>query len=271
MRALPPARRYALAGAGGRVWAALSPGQWRAAKENYAAVLGGRPDDPAVRRVAARAFANYGRMLVDFASIATMTPEEIQAAIDVDGLEHIETALAAGRGCVLAIPHMGSWDFVGGAAASLGYPLLAVADPLPGSLDEAVVESRARTGIEIVRSGRQAVRRIQEALAANRLVALPSDLPRGAGVEVSFFGRRAMVPPGPSAFALRRGAPVITAFIRRQGSQHRVHLDPPVWAEEFGPGAGAATRLAQHIIHRFETFIRPYPDQWYAFRRMWLD
>src|SRR5579871_4254774 len=102
VRALPPGPRYGIAGAGGALWYRLSPAQRRAALANYAAVIERPPDDLAVARVARAAFANYGRMLADFVLIGSLGRGELAAAMSIDGREHVDAALAGGRGCIMA-------------------------------------------------------------------------------------------------------------------------------------------------------------------------
>jgi lauroyl/myristoyl acyltransferase len=265
LRAVPPGLRHAAAVPGGAAWFWLSAGQRRAALENYAAALGRDAPDREVSRVARRAFQNYGRMLTDFLLMGSLTPEELMRRVTIDGLEHVDEALAKGRGAIMAVPHMGSWDMAGSYAGALGYPVAAVAERFPGSLNDAVVRTRQRFGLNVITLGRSAVRGITQALQANSVVALLCDLEQGPGVTVRFFGRRAIVPGGPAAIALKTGAALMPAcqYATAPG-RHHVHLDPPLsWS------AGETKEgLMQRVVSRFEDFIRERPDQWYAFRPM---
>jgi len=265
LRAVPPGLRYAAAAPGGSAWFWLSAGQRRAALDNYAAALGVEPDDPRVARVARRAFQNYGRMLMDFLLLGSLSPEELGMRMSYDGREHLDAALARGRGAIMAIPHMGSWDMAGSFAATLGYKVWAVAERFPGSLDDAVVSTREKFGLKVVTVGRSAVRTLNEALRENGIIALVCDLEQGPGVPVRFFGRRAIVPGGPAALALKHGAAVITAapYATSHGHYH-VHLDAPMQVSADDTKEG----LMQRVVERFDGFIRERPDQWYAFRRM---
>ena len=265
LHAFPPRLRHAVAVPGGAAWFWLSAAQRRAALDNYAAALGREPDDPEVTRVARRAFQNYGRMLMDFVLLGSLTRDEVLACMTVGGREHLDAALAKGRGVILALPHMGSWDMSGAYAAALGYPILAVADRFPGSLNDAVVSARRRIGVKVVSLGRSAVRAITEELQVNGVVALACDLEQGPGVEVQFFGRRAIVPGGPAAFALKTGAVLlpICQYATGRGRQHG-HVDPPVTPRD----GETKESLMQRVIHRFEKFIEEHPDQWFAFRPM---
>ncbi len=265
LRAFPAGLRHAAAAPGGTAWFWLSRAQRNAALDNYAAALGRERSDPEVARVARSAFQNYGRMLMDFLLLGSLTPQELMARMSVDGLEHLDAGLARGKGVIMATPHMGSWDMAGSYAGALGYRISAVAERFPGSLNEAVVATRQRFGLNVIMLGRSAVRGITEALQANGGVALLCDLEQGPGLTVSFFGRRATVPGGPAAFALKTGASLVPAcqYASAPGRYH-VHLDPPLAVRE----GDTKESLMQAVINRFEDFIKERPDQWYAFRPM---
>ena len=265
VRVVPSWLRDAAATPGGTAWFWLSAGQRRAALDNYAAVLGRDRDDPEVARVARRAFQNYGRMLIDFLLLAGLSREDVLARMTADGREHLDHALTVGRGAILALPHMGSWDMSAAYAGALGYPVVAVTGRFPGSLNDAVLGARRRFGVKIVPVGRSAVRAITEALQSNGVVALVCDLEQGPGVTVSFFGRKAVVPSGPAAFALKTGAALIPIYqyVVAPG-RYQGHVDPAL-----APRDGETKEsLMQRVVDRFQEFIKGHPDQWFAFRPM---
>ncbi|MEA2655352.1 MAG: phosphatidylinositol dimannoside acyltransferase [Chloroflexota bacterium] len=268
MRAFPPAFRHAVATPGGTAWYWLNAKQRRAALGNYAAALGLGPSEPEVARVARRAFQNYGRMVLDFLLMSSLTKEELIKRTDIDGLEHVDAALARGRGVIMALPHMGSWDNTGSYGGALGYPIMAVTGRFPGSLNDAVVKTRERYGLQVLLVGRPAVREIIQALEANRMVGLVCDQEEGPGVEVSFFGRRAIVPGGPAALAIKTGAALLPGYqYMPSAGRHHIHIEPALtW-----PDGETKENLMQRVVNRFETFIRERPDQWYAFRPMFRD
>src|SRR6202171_2885037 len=168
-------------------------------------------------------------MLIDFLLLGSVSPEELVRRMTIDGREHLELALAGGRGAIMAVPHMGSRDMAGAYAGARGYPISAVAERFPGSLNEAVVRTRRRFGLNVIMLGRSAVRAITEALHANHIVALLCDLEQGPGVDVRFFGRRSVVPGGPAAIALKTGAALMPACqYSTSPGHHHVHLDAPL-------------------------------------------
>jgi KDO2-lipid IV(A) lauroyltransferase len=204
-------------------------------------------------------------MLTDFLLLGSLTPDELMQRVSIDGLDLLDAALARGRGAIMAVPHMGSWDMAGSYAGALGYPIAAVAERFPGSLNDAVVRTRQRFGLNVIALGRSAVRGITQALEANAVVALLCDLEQGPGVSVRFFGRQAVVPGGPAAFALKTGAALMPACqYATSPGRHHIHLDAPLtWAD-----GETKEGLMQRVVSRFEHFISERPDQWYAFRPM---
>jgi KDO2-lipid IV(A) lauroyltransferase len=271
VRAVPPAVRYPVAAFGGTVWWATDRGRRHNAWANYGAALGLPEDDPRVREVARRAFANYGRMLADFLLMGRLSIEEVRSMVTITGREHVEAAATSGRGAILALPHMGSWDFAGSMGGIWGYRLAAVAETFPGSLNDAVVETRSLHGLEIIPLNRSAVRAINGVLDQSGMVALLCDLPHGPGVEVRLLGRRATVPSGPAAIACRRGAPIVPVYSRRlESGGYHIHVDPPIEPPDAQRRRGkeAVAEVMQQVMDRFDVFIRAHPDQWYAFRRI---
>jgi lauroyl/myristoyl acyltransferase len=197
--------------------------------------------------------------------MGSLTPADLVERVTLAGRDRLDAALALGRGAIMAVPHMGSWDMAGSYAGALGYPISAVAERFPGSLNDAVVQTRARFGVGVIMLGRAAVRRLTEALRANHIVALLCDLEQGPGVEVRFFGRRAIVPGGPAALAIKTGAPLMAAcqYATAPG-RYSIQLDAPL---SIGEGE-TKEHVMQRVVDRFEEFIRERPDQWYAFRPM---
>jgi lauroyl/myristoyl acyltransferase len=251
------------------LWYRFNPGRWAATLENYAAVLEREPRDPEVARVARAALRNYGQVLADFIVIGGLSPDQVRERVTVEGLEHVDEALASGRGCIMAVPHMGSWDMAASFAGVLGYRIAAVANRMPGSLDDAVVGTRQALGLKVIPLARSAVRAVLAELQQNAVVALLCDLAHGPGVPVRMFGRQVTVPGGPASIACRAGAPLLPACVLRKGpGTYHVVVDPPMPTEGRCTGKDSHRELMQEVVGHFERFIRAHPDHWFAFQQL---
>ena len=105
------------------------PTKRRWSNRNFGHVLGLPPDDPRVRRLALRAYHEYGRYLVELMRLPTRTVDEMSAMvpyIDVDELHRI--AASARGGVIYTVGHVGSNDAVMAAIARHGMPISVVAD-----------------------------------------------------------------------------------------------------------------------------------------------
>lgn len=231
----------------------------------------------ALRRAVAESFQSYARYYVEMLRIASRSQDAIERGFTVEGFRHIEESHAAGRGTILALPHLGGWEWAGRWLAGRGFAVCAVAEALDNEpLFEWFTELRASIGIEVIPLDDSAATRVGSALRDNRVVCLlcDRDLPRDGrrtGVEVEFFGERTTVPSGPALFALRTGArllPVGTYFTRRADGHHAV-IRPPVDASRRGSLRDDVARTTQSLTRELEVLIRRAPSQWHLFQPNW--
>ena len=267
----PLGLRYRLAALVGVANYSLRPSLRHQALENYAAILDLPPTHPDVRRVTRAAFVGYTKLLADFLVLPAMTPTQVLSRVAVEGFDNVAAALQPGKGAVVVTPHYGNWDFAAAAAAARGLKVTAVTEHFgTGSLNERVVESRARHNIKVVPVGVAAGKASLAALRRNELVALVCDLPGpGRNLAVRLCGQPAMVPAGPALLALRTGAMVLPITCQRLADDsYRLVIEAPMAP----PAGGVESNLesfAQAIVDRFEPTLRANPEQWYLFSPMW--
>lgn len=259
---------------GGEVYFWVNPRHSGKAVENFAIVLADHTSSRRVRAVARRALRNYGKLLFDFFRQSSLTADVVLRDVRADGFEYLDEALAAGRGVLLALGHFGNWDLAGILAASRGYPIVALVDSFsPPAVDALVRSTRAKSGLQLVAVERPgALREVQTALRANRVVALVADRPQPiGGVPIELFGRQAWFPAGTARFALRNNVPVLTGYLLRRPGDTTSYgqIEPPLTVAVTGQTERDVVALTQAIAHRLERRIREYPDQWFMFRRMW--
>jgi KDO2-lipid IV(A) lauroyltransferase len=226
------------------------------------------------RRAARRVFGWYGRYWADVFWMRPRRREQVLAVSRIDGLEHIMAGLEAGRGVILALPHLGNWEAGGLRAAAAGARVLAAAEELGNErIVQWFVEMRRVMDIDIVvaRRGARVTRELLARLEAGGVVALVCDRDlSGRGVKVDFFGETTTLPAGPLALADRTGAvllPAGTYFNRGKGYRFIVH--PPL---ELPPGPDADARVlagTQRLATVLEEIIRVAPEQWHLILPNW--
>lgn len=220
-----------------------------------------------------RAFRAYGRYWVEGARLATTAPEVIEARMTVGrGWDTFVAAMHSGRGVVLALPHVGSWEWGGAWLALQGYPMTTVAEPLqPPELYQWFVRQRQRLGLTIVPLDAGAGTVLLQTLRSGGLVGLLCDRDvAGGGVEVEFFGERTKLPAGPATLALRTGAVLMAAAVYSgPGSGHTGEILTPIDTARTTTLRADVTRVTQLLAHDLETLIGQAPDQWHLFQPNW--
>lgn len=269
-RALPdPVVRPVAAGVG--ALAALILRQRRQmVRRHLRRVLGPGIGPADLRRAVRRSFASYARYWLDTFRLSSRPPAEL--GVDVEGVEYLDAAVAAGRGVVVATAHLGAWDAGGRWLAGRGLAPVTVAEALrPVELFDWFVSLRAALGMEVVPAGPHAMDALRAALADGRVVALicDRDLTR-RGVDVEFFGERTTLPAGPALLALEDLAPLVpAAFYHGPGDRYLAVFRPPLRVACTGDRRGDVARVTQALALELETLIRRCPEQWHLMQPNW--
>ena len=102
------------------------------------------------------------------------------------------------RGVILALPHLGGWEWAGRWLAMQGNRVTAIVEQIdPPELFDWFAELRNDLGMTVVALGPDAGRQVLRALGNNEIVCLLCDRDiTGGGVEVEFFGETHDAPGG---------------------------------------------------------------------------
>jgi KDO2-lipid IV(A) lauroyltransferase len=251
---------------------------WRDRRDQVARhlqrVTGGALRGAALERATTAVFVNYARYWHEMFRLGPGSGEELQRTFELRGRDHLDAAIATGRGVILALPHLGNWDVAGAwLAGRPGTPgVTVVAEPVePPDLFAWFVSTREALGMEVVPLGPDAGRGVLRALGRGHVVCLVCDRDLGGdGVAVDFFGERTTMPAGPATLALRSGAPLLpsAAFWRDDGG-HGTDIGRPLVVERAGRLRDDVTRVTQDLALRFEALIRAAPEQWLMMQPIW--
>jgi lauroyl/myristoyl acyltransferase len=170
--------------------------------------------------------------------------------VEIRGREHLDAALAGGKGALLCSAHFGSVSCAFSLLHASGYPLTAIGRwpwkyrPRTSSAEarfwelvfaRRLMRHRQRPNIEPFPGRVQVAAQAAVALRANEVVTVSSDAPaldasRGGVVDMPFLGQRAQLAPGVVSLARLTGAPVLMMFIHRSADYRHQVLDisPPV-------------------------------------------
>jgi KDO2-lipid IV(A) lauroyltransferase len=242
---------------------------------NLRRVVGPQVGEEQLRALSREGLRSYLRYWCDTFRLADWPPDRILGRVEVVGGEHYRTALAAGRGLVLALPHMGNWDHAGAWSAAQGNGITSVAERLrPERLFERFVAYRARLGIEIVPLSAdvgETMNALVRATRENRVVCLLADRDlTGGGIPVTFFGETARMPAGPALVALRTRAPLHATTVSYTPTGIRLRFHDPVEPPASGTTRERVAAMTQQIAAAFEEAVAAAPQDWHMLQPVWV-
>ena len=226
-----------------------------------------------LRKISRMVFRNFAKYLVDFFRFEKLNRQYIDKNIKLENLHYFDQALAKGKGVVVLTAHLGNWELGGVVLAQLGYPFWAVALPHKNKkVNDFFDAQRNRKGVKVIAMGK-AVRSCITEIRNNHMVALVGDRDFSEkGIIVDFFGKPTHFPEGPAALSLITGASIVPGFmLRNPDDSFTLRIEKPI---EFISTDDKAKNLADLIdIYKgiIQDYIRKYPEQWYVFRRFWVE
>ena len=194
--------------------------------------------------------------------------------IRIEGKEHLDAALAKGKGVVLVTAHLGNFPLMSLKLLDAGNQVSFVARPMRDEKAGDYIQTlRANSGVKTIFSypRRECVTGIIKTLRDNEIVILQMDQNFGTGgVWVNFFGKLAATPVGPIVFATRTNAAIVPAYIYRESKgKHCIKIFPEheLIKKEDKDEATLVNAIA--LTKVIEQWVRDVPTQWGWIHRRW--
>jgi lauroyl/myristoyl acyltransferase len=198
--------------------------------------------------------------------------------VEIRGREHLDAALAAGKGAILCTGHFGSCSSAFSLLHANGYPVTAIgrthgkyATDISSSerrlwdfvMARRLQRHRQRPNIEPLPGRIQVAVQAAIVLRANEIVTISSDAPplgadQARAAEMPFLGRKARLLPGVVGLAHLTGAPVIMMFVYRSADyRHQVLvISPPVSME------GETVTAFGRCVDAIDAAVQKSPAHW---------
>ncbi len=237
---------------------------------------GGSPevDGKELRMLSRAALRSYARYWLEVFRLPMIPSERIVSGMHFrgPGEEAVFAHLKAGRGVLIALPHMGNFEQAGAWIIAEGAgTLTTVAERLkPESVYESFVRFRQTLGFEVLplTGGISPFGTLAARLRAGHLVCLVSDRDlKESGVEVEFFGEKARM-AATAALALHTGAALMptATWFEEDGWGACIYDEIPV--PDTGTRAEKVAAMSQQLADVFTQAIAEHPQDWHMLARL---
>jgi phosphatidylinositol dimannoside acyltransferase len=236
----------------------------------------GRPDvdGQELRALSRAALRSYARYWLEVFRLPEIPIERILSGMHIgaEGEAELFANLKAGRGVVLALPHMGNFEQAGAWVVARGAgTFTTVAERLrPESVYEAFLRFRESLGMEVLPlTGSQSPFGVlAQRLRAGGLVCLVSDRDlKESGVEVEMFSEPARI-AATAALAVHTGAALMPTATWFDGEDWGARIYPEVPVPASGTRAEKVAAMSQQVARVFETAIAEHPEDWHMLQRV---
>jgi heptosyltransferase II len=258
---------------GGRlVWALAVPHR-RMARRNLRLAFADRHDEAWIRRLAKRQFESLGRNFLVSLKLVSQPPGGAESLISYEGREHMEEAVAAGKGVIAAISHLGPWELYAqllslgsGVAPATMYRALD-----NRFINRHVIAQRGRIGVALFDKSTGVYGPLKHLRAGGGLGILIDQHAGDLGIWGTFFGRLASTTNLPALLSLRTGAPIISTALLPDGpGRWKVVYQPPHYpAAKPADLADEAARVTEALNRDLEAAIRQAPEEWFWLHDRW--
>ncbi len=271
-RYMPAMFGYWLASLAGGLVFYFVPSVRRSVMDNMRHVL---PDSTVRQRraLARKVIRNQLKNYYDVVRLPHMKPQDVRNMItSIEGLEHLEAAVNAGKGVLVTGGHIGNFSVVAQLAVVLGYKAAIVAEDIkPEKLYQYINELRGHFGVEMIRVGSAQVRTIFKYLRSGGMLMVAGDRDvSDNGMPVRLFDATADLPTGPVVLSLRMKVPLLPCFTRRLPNNKSILvISPPMeWELTGDPDLDVQVNMRK-VADMLEDHIRKAPDQWVVLQRIW--
>ncbi len=221
------------------------------------------PELPAAQRraLARESLVQTACTMLEIPAVWQWPYAKVRARMQVQGLEHFQTAQAEGKGVIVLAPHHGNWEVLGLYLAELGEVTSLYQPPKQAEVEAIVRSAREKTGAKLVPTNRAGVAALLKALKAGGISGiLPDQVPldEASGVYAPFFGHPALTMKLIHSLLKSTGARAVTGFARRT---------PAGWTITFLPAdpaiySGEVEQATAALNHSVEQAVRLCPEQY---------
>ncbi len=188
---------------------------------------------------------------------------------EFEGLEHAEKAFGQGKGAILVISHLGSWEYLSFLPFITGQKWSVVVKNVRNPyLDQLVNEKRRKMALNPI-SKKSSIRTVLKELKQNHGVGIVIDQWAGPeGLWTQFFGEGTSTTSIPSRLAKQMGSVMIPAYcLRKSAGSYLIQLEESL---ELDPNQEDWEKSATDKLNkRLEAKILEYPEQWAWVHRRW--
>ena len=270
IRFLPLRLTYLLGIAGGYILYLISKDKQRVMADEFNRIMMVKKKTR-INKMVRDSFINYCLSEIEVLLYPAMNRKFIEKIVKIEGKEHLDNALAKGKGVLLFQAHFGAFQMTMPAIGYRGYrmnQISAAASLWKKGSDSAAqkkmldIKARYENTLPVRHiSVTSTLKPLFKALRMNEIVGITVDGGGGKNVVmIKFLGRDAYFQIGAVDIAIKTGAEIIPAFILTEnGLRHRLIIHEPLKRNSVLSKDENRKSILQEFVTLLEWYIYQYP------------
>ncbi|KJJ85687.1 lipid A biosynthesis acyltransferase [Candidatus Omnitrophus magneticus] len=276
VKILPLKACYILADILGSIYFFCAKNDKVALKENLKIILGNAAKKQDIEKYSKNVFIHFAKYLADFLKFSKINKQYLNKYVEIINSSYLDECLAKQKGIIVVTAHFGNWELGGAVIAALGHDISAIIwEHKNKKINQLFTTRRANNNIKQIPLNQ--IRQCFHVLKNNGILGIVGDKDYTGDLgETTLFGEKIFMPKGAAVLSLKTGAPIVACFVAREkNNKLKIFFEKPIWPDEITIPSGrseknnAVKKIMNSCMSMFEKYIKLYPDQWYAFEKIW--
>lgn len=221
-------------------------------------------------RLARKSYKNFILSLFEF---LLSKREAIAGKVRTKGEHHLKDALKKGQGVYILCCHLGNWEAMGSYINKNIAPAHVLVKKVgSGAVNRFVEENRIYNDFKWVKRRKKGdgFNAIKDILDRGEIVGFVMDQARPGEPRLPFFGKPAKTNTSFAAIWSKRPAPIIPAFIHREGiGDHVFEVLPEIDLPIHNTSKSEILKSSIQFNKQLESMVRRYPEHYFWHHDRW--
>lgn len=242
----------------------------RTALNNLTIAFGNSKSDSEKIKIALESFRNLITSFMEFFRLPKFINISAKHILS-KGDEHLDNAFARGKGLILAMSHLGPWEYLGVFGYLKKYPSAIMGRALRNPYIYRRITALRKTAKLDHIDKDAGLKAVFSKLRQNHGVAIAIDQWAGnEGIWIDFFGAPTSTTSFPARIAKKTGCAIVPAYcIRVASGKYEIHVEPGITFKENENNWVENTTKKLNLL--LEQKIRAYPGQWSWAHKRWKN
>ncbi len=243
--------------------------------KNHLEVAFGKSQSPEeIKSLINKVYLHLCLTMIEILQLPHANLPKLSQRVEIEGFDHIESALKQKKGVFILTGHIGSWELAGIAISNYGIKISAIGKEMKSQFGNMIIKLiRDDNGITTIPK-KHSMKNILKSLKNNEaiVVMLDQNMTGKDGIFVDFFGHKANTMTALAVLADRTGTPIIPGYTFREKNcyHHKCVIEAQIKLENNSENSNQnIIKNTQILTHKLESYIKEHPDQWIWIHKRW--